>query len=183
MIKVFIGGSRKINKLNVDVRHRIDGIIEKRLPVLIGDANGADKAVQRYLHGNSYDLVEVFCAGKHCRNNIDGWPVRTIPVNGKQKNFGFYAAKDRVMADEAAVGLMIWEGKSMGTLMNMFRLVRQQKKVVVYITQTIQFVDLRNMMDFEALVLRYAPGVKQRLERELVVEQQGDQALRQANLF
>jgi adenine-specific DNA-methyltransferase len=30
------------------------------------------------------------------------------------------------------VGLMIWDGKSIGTLLNVFRLLSQKKEVVVY---------------------------------------------------
>ena len=64
MMKVFIGGSRYVSRLSADVRRRLDNIVEKRLPVLVGDANGADKAVQRYLQSKHYDLVAVFCAGE-----------------------------------------------------------------------------------------------------------------------
>ena len=46
MTAVFIGGSRRISRINVDVRARLDRIVENRLPILIGDANGADKAVR-----------------------------------------------------------------------------------------------------------------------------------------
>ncbi|HLP47954.1 MAG TPA: hypothetical protein VK469_18565 [Candidatus Kapabacteria bacterium] len=39
--------------------------------------------------------------------------------------------KDKVMADEATVGFMIWDGKSIGTLTNVFRLISQNKKVII----------------------------------------------------
>ena len=183
MTKVFIGGSRKISRLNADVRGRIDGIIEKRLPVVIGDANGADKAVQKYLYGKDYSMVEVYCAGDHCRNNFGGWPMRRVLANGKHKNFAFYTAKDRVMAEEASVGLMIWECKSVGTLMNMFRLIRQQKKVVVYLAPINEFIHLMSEANFEALVLRYAPSLQQRIAREFAAEQKADSIPLQANLL
>ena len=89
MTKVFIGGSRRISRLDAEVKRRIDRMIEKRLPVIVGDANGADKAVQDYLRTKDYDLVEVFCSGDSCRNNRGGWPTRTVPVpsGGKRKDF------------------------------------------------------------------------------------------------
>lgn len=83
MTRVFIGGSRRITRLNADVKQRLDRIIEMRLPVLVGDANGADRAVQDYLRSRGYDLVEVFCSGEVCRNNTGDWTVRSIPVAGK----------------------------------------------------------------------------------------------------
>lgn len=183
MTKVFIGGSRKISQLSADVRRRIESIIEKRLPVLVGDANGADKAVQQYLEANAYDLVEVFCAGSECRNNMGRWPVRQIATNGKRRGFGFYATKDRAMADEATIGLMLWDGKSVGTLMNMLRLLRRQKKVVVYVAPTKAFVDLHIDDDLEALVSRFAPDLRHRLERESAAEQQDNRISRQASLI
>ena len=182
MTKVFIGGSRKISRLSAEVRRRINSIIEKRLPVLVGDANGADKAVQLYLETNGYDLVEVFCAGSECRNNVGGWPLRTISTNGQRRGFGFYVTKDRAMADEATIGLMLWDGKSVGTVMNMLRLLRRQKKVVVYVSPAKAFVDLQVDDDLEALVLRFAPDLRQRLERESATEQRDDRNSRQATL-
>ena len=81
MTKVFIAGSRKISKLSVEVLQRLDEIVAKRLPVVIGDAAGVDKSVQQYLHGKNYRHVEVFCSGTRCRNNVGDWP---IPASGGQ---------------------------------------------------------------------------------------------------
>ena len=183
MTKVFVGGSRKVSRLSADVRSRIDSIMEKRILVLVGDANGADKAVQQHLHSKGYNLVEVFCTADECRNNLGGWPVRTIPSNGKRRSFSFYAIKDRAMAVQASIGLMIWDGKSIGTLMNMLRLIRQQKKVVVYVAPVKEFVNLRNDTDLEVLVSRCAPDLWQRLERESAAEQKADRITCQANLL
>ncbi len=183
MSKVFIGGSRSISRLPAGVRDWIDRMVEKRPMVLVGDANGADKAVQRYLQRKGYDLVEVFCAGGHCRNNVGGWPVRTVSANGKRKDFGFFAAKDRAMADEASSGLMLWNGNSKGTLMNVLRLVSQNKTVVVYIAPIREFVELRTRADLEGLLARCAPELRQRLEHEAAAERREHLAPRQASLF
>jgi len=67
MTKVFIGGSRKLTRLNKEVKKRLDNIIGRGFTVLVGDANGADKAVQRYLAGENYDSVEVLCMAGGCR--------------------------------------------------------------------------------------------------------------------
>ena len=78
MTRIFIGGSRRITRLEVDVRRRLDRIVEKGLPVVIGDANGADKSVQRYLSEQKFEKVEVYCADESPRNNVGGWPVRVV---------------------------------------------------------------------------------------------------------
>jgi hypothetical protein len=164
MTKVFIGGSRRISRLSADVRRRIDRIIEQGFPVLVGDANGADKAVQKYLQDRGYEAVEVFCSSGECRNNLGHWPVRAVPT-GRQKGFDYYAAKDEQMAREASIGLMIWDGKSAGTLANAARLLRQDKKVVVYAAPARQFLTLQAKGDWERLVAGCGREVREKVLR------------------
>ena len=57
MNKVFFGGSRYIGRLNQAVKKRTDNIITNGYLILIGDANGADKAMQRYLSEKGYRNV------------------------------------------------------------------------------------------------------------------------------
>lgn len=149
MTKVFIGGSRRVTRLNSQVRERLDEIIRKELPVLIGDANGADKAVQQYLHTRGYARVQVFCTERHCRNNIGRWEVRPVAApRGSDRNFEYYAAKDRQMAQEASIGFMLWDGKSRGTLANVVRLIEQGKKVVIYVFPLKRFRTVRSEADW-----------------------------------
>ena len=88
--------------------------MEQGFPVLIGDANGADKAAQEHLHSRGYKGVEVFCSGGECRNNLGMWLVRAVATRHARKDFDYYAAKDEQMAQEASVGLMIWMAKTPG---------------------------------------------------------------------
>src|SRR2546428_2821277 len=122
MTKMFIGGSRRVTRLNADVQRRIDKIIEQGFAILVGDANGADKAVQTYLRSRRYHKVDVFCTGGDCRNNVGDWPISTVPAPAGSRGLDYYAVKDDRMAEEASAGLMIWDSKSVGTLMNMDRL-------------------------------------------------------------
>lgn len=167
MTKVFIGGSRRVSRLDADVRRRIDRIIEQDFPVLVGDANGADKAVQTYLRSRGYEAVEVFCSGGECRNNLGKWPVRAIATRQGLRNFDYYAAKDEQMAQEASIGLMIWDGKSAGTLANAARLVRQGKKVVVYATPSKRFLTLKAEADWEHLVSSCEKDVREKVLRSV----------------
>ena len=54
-------------------------------------------------------------------------------MHSREKTAEFYSMKDRVMAEEATIGLMMWDGQSVGTLMNVVRLLRLNKKAVVYV--------------------------------------------------
>jgi hypothetical protein len=108
MKNAFIGGSRRLSKLNKEVAARLDKIIKSELAVLVDDAYGADRAVQDYRAGKGYRNVTVFCAGTPCRSNVGRWPTRLVaaPADGR-RDFAFYASKDRVMVDEADYGLML----------------------------------------------------------------------------
>ncbi len=171
MKKVFIGGSRHVSRLNAQVRKRLDNIIDKELPVIIGDANGADKAVQQYLHDRGYRNVEVFCSDGFCRNNLGRWEVRSVPAGTRDRNVTFYSAKDRMMTQEAMVGLMIWDGKSVGTLLNVFRLLSQNKKVVVYTVPEKRFEEIKTgVAGWDGFIARYDVELQHRVEERTTRE-------------
>lgn len=125
---VFVAGSRQISRLPAEVRSRLDTMIEKGFQILVGDANGADKAVQRYLADRSYPNVLVHCMKDHCRNNVRNWPTRQLEAPRGAKGFDYYSVKDRAMADAAEYGLMLWDGKSKGTLNNVVNLSHDNKR-------------------------------------------------------
>ncbi|MFZ1887043.1 MAG: hypothetical protein WAU33_03365 [Candidatus Binataceae bacterium] len=171
MNAVFVGGSRHVSHLGAEVQKRLDKIVEKKLPVLIGDANGADKAVQQYLANKHYAYVEVFCAGDICRNNLGGWKLRRITTETKDRTFDFYAAKDRTMSREATVGLMIWDGKSVGTLLNVLRLLRNHKKAVVYHVGEQQFWELKNESEWPLFVSHCDAALRSKVEQKASLEE------------
>jgi len=168
--RVFIGGSRSVTRLDANVRRRLDRIVEKRLHVIVGDANGADKAVQRYLHERQLELVEVFAADESPRNNVGQWPVRVVRPPHARRDFDYYATKDRAMAAEATVGLMLWDGASRGTLMNVLRLADQRKPVVVYVQPKKAFVDIRTPGDVALLLADLEHHAADRLRAEADAE-------------
>jgi hypothetical protein len=123
MSSVFVGGSRHISKLPPDAKKRLQTIVQNGIDVLVGDANGADKAVQKFMVDAAYDNVTVFCSGERPRNNLGNWKIQSV-TPAHAKGFQFYAAKDREMATSAEYGFMIWDGKSPGTALNVLRLIR-----------------------------------------------------------
>jgi hypothetical protein len=143
MTTVFIGGSRRTPRIPKDVLTRIDRMVSQKFKIVVGDANGADKAVQKYLHDCGYRTVEVFCSGRMCRNNVSDWPLRSVEPPKGAKGFAFYTAKDRVMAEEADYGLMVWDGESVGTLVNVLRMATAEKPVVLFIVPERRFQDIR----------------------------------------
>lgn len=131
MSTIFVSGSRHVSRLSREVRQRLQSLMSKGHDVVVGDANGADKAVQKLLHEADYRKVTVFCSGPRPRNNVGSWEVHSVTPPATAKGFQFHAAKDREMARLADFGLMIWDGKSPGTVLNVLRLVRAGKPSVL----------------------------------------------------
>jgi hypothetical protein len=164
MPAVFVAGSRQISRLPAEVKTRLDSMIDKGFQILVGDANGADKAVQRYLADKSYPNVLVHCMKDHCRNNVGNWPTREVDAPRGARGFDYYSLQDRVMAEAAEYGLMLWDGKSKGTVNNVVNLSRNHKPVVVYIEPTGQFRTVKTSDDLRDLL---AQGDSDSVERIL----------------
>ncbi|MDQ2921141.1 MAG: hypothetical protein M3R52_05975 [Acidobacteriota bacterium] len=165
MKKVFVGGSRRISRLNDMLRKRLDQMVDKKLRVLLGDANGADKAVQAYLDELGYRNVQVFCSAGDCRNNLGSWEVKSIKPPHSRRDFEFFTAKDAAMAEEADVGFMLWDGESSGTVVNAARLIAAGKPVVVYVAPDKEFRTLKSQTDFKALLSPCSSEIRQRIDR------------------
>ena len=157
MKTVFLSGSRRISRINEAIRNRLDNIVANELSIIVGDANGADKAMQSYLARKEYGHVTVFCAGTRCRNNVGGWSTDNVLVDPKLSGRDFYAQKDKEMARKADFGLIIWDGKSPGSVANMVELLKAGKKVVVYFTPEKSFCNLCNMDDLNMLLDKCDP--------------------------
>jgi len=183
MTTVFIGGSRDVRVLDEEVKRDIDRIVARRLPVVIGDADGADKAVQVYLHRQEYRRVEVFCMDGRCRNNIGQWPLRAVTSRRHRRDRRYYATKDRLMAQEADTGLMIWDGHSVGTLANVARLALQGKTVVVYLVASQRVARLVQDSDWERFLRGCPATVRERVEEELQAEEREPASPSEASLF
>lgn len=163
MSKVFIGGSRRIGRLNADLRKRLEQVVERDLSVLVGDANGADKAVQAFFSERAYPNVVVFCTGGKCRNNLGRWTVTPVKAPHRTRDFEYFSTKDAAMAREADFGLMLWDGESSGTLVNVARLVAANKPVVVYLSADRRFLTLRSRQDLETFLASRPEEVRSRV--------------------
>jgi hypothetical protein len=155
---VFIGGSRNVSRLSPQAQERLTNVVQVGAQVIVGDANGADKAVQKFLSEHAYRCVTVFCSGAECRNNVGHWEARHIDARKNAKGFDFYAAKDRVMACEADYGLMIWDGKSAGTILNILRLLRAGRKAVLINSPEKTAINFKTLSDWATFLSSCTPG-------------------------
>jgi len=151
MTFVFIGGSRRLGRMNAELSHRLDNIIREKFRVLVGDANGFDRAAQAYLAEHGYRSVVVYCTNGECRNNVGDWPKHAIEYQGRDRGLEFYTAKDDAMLHDADYGLFSWDGKSKGTLRNIRKMAEQGKPSAVYVSPIKKFVTVRNAQDASTL--------------------------------
>lgn len=152
-MKVFIAGPRALSSLDEKVKRRLLNIVNNDITIIVGDANGIDKAVQQFLYAHQYHNVIVYASGGNVRNNIGNWQVEKVEVTDKVTGFGFYAAKDIKMAGDADYGFMIWNGKSKGTLNNIINLAKVKKKVLLFFTPQKKFYLLNNFEAIQTLTL------------------------------
>lgn len=154
MTAVFIAGSMQIKNLDIQVRSRIDGVISSGFEIIVGDADGADTAVQAYLFKCGVRTgVTVYVSGAEgARNNIGDWPTYSVETKHASGSRAFYTAKDIALAEAADYGLMIWDSKSTGTLSNVIELLRRRKKSVVFVNKEKFFATVGDVVQLEALV-------------------------------
>ena len=164
MKRVFIAGSRRLSRIPPEVKQRLDEMIRRELAILVGDANGADKAVQAWFAEKKYDNVTVYCTGGECRNNVGRWPIRAVAAPHKARDFAFFTAKDAAMADDADFALMLWDGQSSGTIVNVARLVSRAKPTVIYSSPTKTFATLKTSEELIDFLSETDPAVRAKLD-------------------
>lgn len=151
MTTVFIGGSRRLGRVNAELSRRLDNIIRNGFRVIVGDANGFDRAAQAYLAEHGYASVAVYCTAGECRNNVGGWHFQAVDYAGLDRGRGFYTAKDDAMLRDADYGLFAWDGISKGTLRNIRKMAEQGKPSAVYVSPAKKFITVRRVADTLAL--------------------------------
>ena len=125
MTKVLISGSRSITELPLAAIESINRIMELKFQIIIGDADGVDNLVQKYLREKEYGRVHVFYAkfnGSGRSRNTNKFTAFGIKGN--------YSDRDKRMCEIADYGLAIWDGKSRGTKANIDR-VPKTKVILV----------------------------------------------------
>lgn len=167
MSTVFFGGSRKLPHLNSEIRARLRNLISGHHRILVGDANGADKAIQSFFSDEGYRNVTVYCMDKHCRNNLGRWPTKSIDSDGRKKDYSYFALKDAEMSKEADYGFMLWDGKSKGTLNNILNLLQQDKPALVYFSKSKSFVPIKTNEDLHRLVAQCDESSKRNFEKKI----------------
>lgn len=167
-MRVFISGSIKIKKVDENVLSRIDNIVNKsEYQIIIGDANGVDSSIQKYLNKMQSKSVTVYCSGNKPRNNIGSWNIKKIKSDAHAGTREFYTAKDIEMAQDCDYGFMIWDVKSTGTLNNVIELLKRKKISLIYLDKLKKFFKIKELSDFEELISLMNENDKKTAEEKL----------------
>ncbi len=167
MSTVFIAGSITIKKLDLSVQERLMNIIVQGHPILVGDADGADTAIQRFLVENNAEKVTVYCTGPTPRNNLGDWRVQSVTSYHKPGTRAYFTAKDLAMAANADHGLMIWDTKSTGTLGNMIELLAHGKNALVFMDKFKEFQKVLGSADLLRLVERMSDTARKAADTKI----------------
>lgn len=166
MTTVFISGSRAVSRLNGTIRAKLNDLIDRQCMIFVGDANGADKAVQQHFASRGYRHVLVYCMDR-CRNNLGKWPAKHVAASSGKVDFAYYASKDLAMARDAKCGIMLWDGKSKGTLNNIQQVVNAGKQALVYLAPRKTFFKLTDVQDLRNLLQRCDADAIQHAQRQI----------------
>jgi hypothetical protein len=154
MTTVFIAGSITIKHLDFKVQERIMNILHQEFDVIVGDADGVDTSIQRFLVDEQYQRVTIFCTGETPRNNVGSWTVHPVTTYHKPGSRAYFTAKDVAMAEVADTGLMIWDATSTGTLSNVIELLNRKKAAWVFVNKDQGFHAVKNVQGLERLLER-----------------------------
>jgi hypothetical protein len=171
MAMIFLGGSRDVFELPAPAIERIGAIVAAEHGVLVGDAPGADAEMQGLLAGYNYEHVGVFHAGAEPRNNLGDWAAYHIPPPDSAQGSVVHAGKDREMARRADFGLMVWDGESPGTCLNVLRLALTASPCVIYDMMRGMATTVHNTADWHEMIHNAGPDVRQQVEARMTADE------------
>ena len=171
MAMIFLGGSRDIFELPVPAIERVGTIVVAEHGVLVGDAPGADAEMQGLLAGYNYEHVGVFCAGDAPRNILGDWAVYPVSPPAGDHGIDAHAPKDREMVRRAELGLMVWDGMSPGTCLNVLRLATMNKPCVIYDMERGSVGTIHGTDDWRAMLRHAGPGVRRQIEARMTSDE------------
>lgn len=167
MPKIFLAGSIKVKNLHQKFTERLSKIVSDQMDVIIGDANGADSAIQRELFERSAHNVTIYCTDEKPRNNFGNWRFKRVATTAPTGTRAYFTAKDIAMAADADFGLMIWDKASTGTLSNVFELIKNHKKCVIYLNKDQEFVNVKEPNDIHKLINSMSERAMLQAERKI----------------
>jgi len=167
MTTVFVAGSLSIKQLHRLFLERLETVVTSGFAVVVGDANGADTSIQKFLVETNAKDVTIYCTGDTPRNNLGAWPVEKISSVAEPGSRAYFSAKDIAMAKVADYGLMIWDAKSTGTLSNVIELLNNERGSRVFVNKSGRFVTVSQPQDLRKLIGSMSEPARERAESKM----------------
>jgi hypothetical protein len=103
-MNLFIAESRAVSRLTAPTRDRTDDLLQRACSILVGDANGADNAVQQHLADRQYTRVGTTSAPGPHETSTRRPDVKASPIT-PPKTWRWRARRDfHVLASQADSG-------------------------------------------------------------------------------
>ncbi len=134
-MKVFVSGSKNVSAFDNEILKVLNRIVENNHEILVGDCDGVDASIQRYMQEKSHTNITVYFVGSEPRNAQEPFKQRKVDTFGKLTPYEYYQQKDIQMTRDADVGFVIWDETSKGSRDNIQRLIQMDKPVVIYSTK------------------------------------------------
>ena len=135
-MKVFLSGSKTAVTLPQELTTLLDSYCQQGASFLIGDCFGADQLMQEYLYQKGYTDVTIFVSGENVRHHCGSFPIRHIAAADGVTGFVFYRQKDIAMIEECDCAVMLWDGKTRGTRLNIWNMESLRKRCNVIMFDT-----------------------------------------------
>ena len=91
-------------------------------------------------------------------------------MDPKLKGRDFYTQKDKAMALEADYGFVLWDGKSAGSINNVFELLKGRKPAVVYFAPEKAFYTLKSPSNVRTLLRHCGEDDYRNLSKKIPVD-------------
>lgn len=140
--KVFISGSLSIKVLPKETEETIDKIMNKNVEILVGDAPGIDKLIQKYCFKKKYDRITIYYVGNKTRNlENETFATKKVNISDEDKTEkAKQSRKDIKMTKDSTYSFVIWDEKSSGSYANIMRSLEENKYVKVYLASSNKYI-------------------------------------------
>lgn len=134
MSRVFISGSISIKKLPLEVMNSVKKIIDNKIEILVGDADGIDTLIQDFCLNENYINLTVYSISAIPRYKASNeFNFKHIfPDENIKKERERQQEKDKDMTIDSEYSFVIWDGKSKGSYANIMRALENNKKIKIY---------------------------------------------------
>ena len=172
-MKVYVCGSLRSNpnicygtwKLPMNICNSIDSFIADGSEFLIGDREHVDRCVQDYLNNQKYGKVTIYVSGskRSTKYNVGQWNEKHYRSQGMTRQ-AIYIEKDFRMAEDADIGVAIWDGVSKEAFVDMLYFVALGKCMRLYLVPEDKWVNINNIESLQQFV-----GEESKIDSDVII--------------